>query len=47
MLKQADCRGLPLSRARRLAKCSLSALAFIHADGIIHTDVKPENVLAD
>lgn len=47
LLKQDDYRGLPLSHARRLAKCLLSALAFIHAEGIIHTDVKPENVLVD
>lgn len=45
MLKATDYRGLPLSQARRLARCLLSALAFIHAEGIIHTDVKPENVL--
>jgi serine/threonine protein kinase len=47
MLKLTDYRGLPLRHARTLARCLLSALAFIHAEGIIHTDVKPENVLVD
>ena len=38
-------KGLPLPIARQIAKHCLSGLNFLHACGIVHTDVKPENVL--
>ncbi len=36
---------LSLSRALHVAKATLSALAHAHAHGVVHRDVKPENIM--
>jgi dual specificity tyrosine-phosphorylation-regulated kinase 2/3/4 len=43
--KRANFRAPPLSDVRRIARQILRALAFSHAHGVVHCDVKPENVL--
>jgi dual specificity tyrosine-phosphorylation-regulated kinase 2/3/4 len=38
-------KGIPLSDARRISRQILSGLAFVHSHGIVHCDIKPENIL--
>jgi serine/threonine protein kinase len=38
--------GVPLNLIRKIVKDTLEGLAFMHGHGVIHTDLKPENVLA-
>eukprot|EP00930_Biecheleria_cincta_P036914 TRINITY_DN2529_c0_g1_i2.p1 TRINITY_DN2529_c0_g1~~TRINITY_DN2529_c0_g1_i2.p1 ORF type:complete len:782 (+),score=185.89 TRINITY_DN2529_c0_g1_i2:28-2346(+) len=45
LVKHYDYNGLPLPLCRRLSRHTLLGLEFIHARGVIHTDVKLENVL--
>merc|ERR1711937_163308 len=45
LVKHHDYNGLPLPTVRRLARHTLMGLQYIHSHGVIHTDVKLENVL--
>ncbi|CAK0810527.1 unnamed protein product [Prorocentrum cordatum] len=45
LVKHHDYNGLPLPLVRRLSRHTLSGLEYIHSRGVIHTDVKLENVL--
>jgi serine/threonine protein kinase len=38
--------GLPLPLVKKIIRDTLEALAFMHSCGVIHTDLKPENVLS-
>jgi len=45
LVKHYDYNGLPVSMVRRLTRHTLLGLEYIHSRGVIHTDVKLENVL--
>mmetsp|Transcript_12239 Transcript_12239/g.22650 ORF Transcript_12239/g.22650 Transcript_12239/m.22650 type:complete len:569 (+) Transcript_12239:91-1797(+) len=45
LLKFHDYNGLPLPMVKRIARHTLLGLSYIHERGIVHTDVKLENVL--
>jgi len=45
LVKYYDYNGLPTSIVRRLTRHTLLGLEYIHSRGVIHTDVKLENVL--
>ncbi|KAG5185505.1 kinase-like domain-containing protein [Tribonema minus] len=45
VLKRNDYRGFPLRYVRDFARQLLEAVAFLHSMGLVHTDLKPENVL--
>ncbi|CAJ1429407.1 unnamed protein product [Effrenium voratum] len=45
LVKHYDYQGIPLDMCRRISRHTLRGLEYIHACGVIHTDVKLENVL--
>lgn len=45
LIKHYNYRGIPPAIVRPLVHDMLDGLAFLHSCGIIHTDVKPENIL--
>jgi len=45
LVKHFDYNGLPVPMVRRLTRHTLLGLEYIHSRGVIHTDVKLENVL--
>ena len=45
VLEMNDYRGLSLRSVRLIAKQLLEALSFVHEQGYMHSDVKPENIL--
>ena len=44
-IKENDYRGFYIEQILTIAKQMFQALEFIHSIGIIHTDIKPENIL--
>src|SRR5438093_9504299 len=43
----AECGRLPIDRAVHIAKQLAGALEAAHAEGVVHRDLKPRNVLVD
>lgn len=45
LVKHFDYKGLPVTMVKRLTRHTLLGLEYIHSRGVIHTDIKLENVL--
>jgi serine/threonine-protein kinase len=45
VLERTRGQGLPVRRARRVAREMAKALETVHAEGIVHRDLKPSNIL--
>jgi serine/threonine protein kinase len=42
----STCVCLPIRILKKITRDTLEGLAFMHANGVIHTDLKPENIMA-
>jgi serine/threonine-protein kinase SRPK3 len=45
LIERYDCKGIPLPIVKAIARQTLIGLDHVHSINIIHTDIKPENVL--
>ncbi|KAL6453479.1 LOW QUALITY PROTEIN: spk-1 Serine/threonine-protein kinase spk-1 [Candida maltosa Xu316] len=47
LIRRYKHRGIPIVLVKQIAKQMLSAVDYLHRCGIIHTDIKPENILIE
>jgi serine/threonine protein kinase len=47
ILKQIRKSKYTIEETKKIARCVLNGLSFMHKNGIISTDIKPENILSD
>lgn len=45
VLRRNDFSGFPLMTAKHIVRQILEAVAFLHSVGVVHTDIKPDNIL--
>ena len=45
--EEMRCTPFPITAVQKIVKQLASAVAFVHAQGVVHCDIKPDNVLVD